>query len=84
MTMTGKLPQMGENLGKAIRDFKMSNHETEEIDIAPKKHDETSTKWEAALETTARNKLTLHPGYPSVLVKFPPKPRLHFQAHSSS
>ena len=39
----GKLPQIGENLGKAIRGFK---HSTEEkaTDIAPKKPEEISNK----------------------------------------
>jgi len=35
----GKLPQIGENLGKAIRNFKKST-EKDWIDVAPKKIDE--------------------------------------------
>jgi len=37
----GKLPQIGENLGKAIRNFK-SAPEKEKIDVTPKKPDEIS------------------------------------------
>ncbi len=33
----GKLPQIGENLGKAIRNFKMSTQQKEEINVTPKK-----------------------------------------------
>ena len=40
----GKLPQIGENLGKAIRNFKTSTHEKREIDIASKKPEEISRK----------------------------------------
>lgn len=35
----GKLPQIGENLGKAIRNFRYSTQE-KEIDIVSKKSDE--------------------------------------------
>ena len=37
----GKLPQMGENLGKAIRNFKSAT-EKEKIDVIPKKPEEIS------------------------------------------
>ena len=37
----GKLPQIGENMGKAIRNFKSAT-EKEKIDVAPKKPDELS------------------------------------------
>jgi sec-independent protein translocase protein TatA len=37
----GKLPQIGENLGKAIRNFKSAT-EKEKIDVTPKKPDELS------------------------------------------
>jgi sec-independent protein translocase protein TatA len=37
----GKLPQIGENMGKAIRNFKSAT-EKEKIDVAPKKPDEFS------------------------------------------
>jgi sec-independent protein translocase protein TatA len=40
----GKLPQIGENLGKAIRNFKRSNQEKEEINATPKKPEEISDK----------------------------------------
>lgn len=32
-----KLPQIGEGLGKGIRNFKKSTKEAEEIDVTPKK-----------------------------------------------
>jgi len=37
----GKLPQIGENLGKAIRNFKSAT-EKEKIDVTPKKPEEIS------------------------------------------
>jgi sec-independent protein translocase protein TatA len=37
----GKLPQIGENMGKAIRNFKNST-EKEKIDVTPKKPEEVS------------------------------------------
>jgi sec-independent protein translocase protein TatA len=40
----GKLPQIGGNLGKAIRNFKKSTQEKEEINIPPKKPEEISDK----------------------------------------
>jgi len=39
----GRLPQIGENLGKTIRNFKKST-EKERIDVPPKKLEETSEK----------------------------------------
>jgi sec-independent protein translocase protein TatA len=33
----GKLPQIGENMGKAIRNFKRSTQDKETIDVTPKK-----------------------------------------------
>ena len=33
----GKLPQIGEGLGKGIRNFKKATSEPDEIDITPKK-----------------------------------------------
>jgi sec-independent protein translocase protein TatA len=39
----GRLPQIGENLGKAIRNFKKSTGKGR-IDVAPKKLEETSEK----------------------------------------
>jgi len=38
----GKLPQIGENLGKAIRNFKSATTEREKIHVTPKKPDEIS------------------------------------------
>jgi len=40
----GRLPQIGENLGKAIRNFKKSTNPREEIDVTPKTPEETSKK----------------------------------------
>jgi sec-independent protein translocase protein TatA len=37
----GKLPQIGENMGKAIRNFKSAT-EKEKFDVTPKKPDELS------------------------------------------
>jgi len=37
----GKLPQMGENLGKAIRNFKSAT-EKEKVDVIPRKPEEIS------------------------------------------
>jgi sec-independent protein translocase protein TatA len=39
----GKLPQIGEGLGKGIRNFKKSTKD-EEIDVTPKKNEEISEK----------------------------------------
>jgi sec-independent protein translocase protein TatA len=39
----GKLPQIGENLGKAIRNFKSAT-DGEKIDVTPKKPEEISEK----------------------------------------
>ncbi len=35
-----KLPQMGEGIGKAIRNFKKGVNEREEIDVTPKRSEE--------------------------------------------
>ncbi len=41
----GKLPQIGEGLGKGIRNFKKATtKDQEEIDVTPKKSEETSEK----------------------------------------
>ena len=40
----GKLPQIGENLGKAIRNFKKSTHEREDLEVTPQKPDEISRR----------------------------------------
>jgi sec-independent protein translocase protein TatA len=40
----GRLPQIGENLGKAIRNFKTSTHEKEQINMTPKNPEEISDK----------------------------------------
>jgi sec-independent protein translocase protein TatA len=38
-----KLPQIGEGLGKGIRNFKKSTKEAEEIDVTPKKAEENKS-----------------------------------------
>jgi sec-independent protein translocase protein TatA len=38
------LPQIGEGLGKGIRNFKKATQGKEEIDVTPKKPEETSEK----------------------------------------
>jgi sec-independent protein translocase protein TatA len=40
----GKLPQIGEGLGKGIRNFKKATTKDEEIDVTPKKNEEISEK----------------------------------------
>jgi sec-independent protein translocase protein TatA len=40
----GKLPQIGENLGKGIRSFKNSIQDKEEIDVSPEKVEKISDK----------------------------------------
>lgn len=42
----GKLPQIGEGLGKGIRNFKRATKEHDEIDVTPKKAEEISEKSE--------------------------------------
>lgn len=39
-----KLPQLGEGIGKAIRNFKKSVNEPNEIDVTPKKDDKDEKK----------------------------------------
>ena len=44
---SGKLPEIGGGLGRAIRNFKRASSEPDEIDITPKdqkKHDDNSPK----------------------------------------
>jgi len=40
----GKLPQIGEGLGKGIRNFRKSTKEQDEIEVTPKKPEEISEK----------------------------------------
>ena len=40
----GKLPQIGEGLGKGIRNFRKSTKDQDEIDVTPKKNEEISEK----------------------------------------
>ncbi|MCE5193980.1 MAG: twin-arginine translocase TatA/TatE family subunit [Nitrospiraceae bacterium] len=41
-----RLPQLGEGIGKAIRNFKKSMSDQEEIDVTPKKSDSEEKKEE--------------------------------------
>jgi sec-independent protein translocase protein TatA len=40
----GKLPQIGEGIGKGIRNFRKATKDQEEIDVTPKKNDEIPEK----------------------------------------
>ncbi len=40
----GKLPQIGEGLGRGIRNFKKATKEKDEIDVTPKKTEEIPEK----------------------------------------
>jgi sec-independent protein translocase protein TatA len=40
----GKLPQIGEGIGKGIRNFRKSTKEQDEIDVTPQKPEEISEK----------------------------------------
>jgi len=40
----GKLPQIGEGIGKGIKNFKKATKDKEEIDVTPKKPEEISEK----------------------------------------
>jgi sec-independent protein translocase protein TatA len=40
----GKLPQIGEGIGKGIRNFRKATTKDEEIDVTPKKPEEISEK----------------------------------------
>ena len=40
----GKLPQIGEGLGKGIRNFRKSTKDQDEIEVNPKKPEEISEK----------------------------------------
>ena len=40
----GKLPQIGEGIGKGIRNFRKSTKDQDEIEVAPKKPEEISEK----------------------------------------
>ena len=39
----GKLPEIGEGLGRGVRNFRKAVKAPDEIDITPKKHDQEST-----------------------------------------
>lgn len=65
----GKLPQIGEALGRGIRNFKKATKEDEEIDVTPKEKaqveekkksggalDEPDKKKEPAVEVTEKSK----------------------------
>jgi sec-independent protein translocase protein TatA len=40
----GKLPQIGEGIGKGIRNFRKSTKDQDEIEVTPKKPEEISEK----------------------------------------
>ena len=40
----GKLPQIGEGIGKGIRNFKKATKDKDEIDVSPQKPEEISEK----------------------------------------
>jgi sec-independent protein translocase protein TatA len=40
----GKLPQIGEGIGKGIRNFRKATKDQEEIDVTPKKNEEIPEK----------------------------------------
>ncbi len=41
---SGKLPEVGDSLGKGIRKFRKTLHESDEIDITPKEEQEKEEK----------------------------------------
>ncbi len=41
---SGKLPEVGESLGKGIRKFRKTLHDSDEIDITPKEEQEKEEK----------------------------------------
>ncbi len=43
----GKLPQIGENMGKAIRNFKKATEAKEEIELTPRKSETISGQKES-------------------------------------
>ncbi len=43
----GKLPQIGENMGKAIRNFKKATEAKEEIELTPRKSETISGRNES-------------------------------------
>lgn len=51
-----RLPQIGEGIGKAIRNFKKATSEPEEIDVTPKKPVSTEKKEEKEAEEGAPKK----------------------------
>ncbi len=51
-----RLPQIGEGIGKAIRNFKKATSEPEEIDVTPKKTVSTEKKEEKEAEEGAPRK----------------------------
>ncbi len=40
----GKLPQIGEGIGKGIRNFRKSTKDQDEVEVTPKKPEEISEK----------------------------------------
>jgi sec-independent protein translocase protein TatA len=56
----GKLPQLGEGLGKAIKGFKKSVHEADAIDVTP-----ADQPQQAQAQTTTAHQAGAHPEQPS-------------------
>lgn len=62
----GKLPQLGEGLGKAIKGFKKSVHEADAIDVTPVEHSEQAQSQSASSsQLNARSETTQSPVPPA-------------------
>ena len=57
----GKLPQLGEGLGKAIKGFKKSVHEADAIDVTPAEQSEQAQSQSASSHVNARSETTQSP-----------------------
>ena len=58
----GKLPQLGEGLGKAIKGFKKSVHEADAIDVTPAEQSQQAQSQSASSDQgTARSESTTPP-----------------------
>jgi len=75
----GKLPQLGEGVGKAIKGFKKSVHEAEAYDIDPQAQEGTSGSTEASPQIpqpvqAASVEATVQPPQPDVVQPASPEP----------
>lgn len=62
----GKLPQLGEGLGKAIKGFKKSVHEADAIDVTPAEQSEQAQSQSASSsQLNARSETTQSPVPPA-------------------